>query len=406
MRILILTQYYPPETGAPQNRLSDLAVRLKNMGADVSILTAMPNYPSMKVYREYVRKLYFREKMDGVTIHRAWIFASTKRNVLFRLLNYFSFVFSSMLIGLFYIKRQDYIICESPPLFLGISAYFLKLIKRSKLIFNVSDLWPESAEKLGIVKSRTLLRISYWLEKFIYKRSYLISGQTQGIVSNIKHRFPDKTVYWFRNGIDPEYYDPMIIESDWRYESGFKSADFVLLYAGIIGYAQGLDVILKAAKQLVDQDNIKFVLLGSGPEKERLKNIAEVESLSNVYFLDAVSRNKMPEIISCIDASIIPLKRLDLFQGAIPSKIFEVLAMNKPIILGVEGEAKELFIDDGKCGLAFEPENHEELKQSILKLYSDNTLVRQLGENGRKYVLENFDRKKIASDFLSLLEKK
>ena len=406
MRVLILTQYYPPETGAPPNRLSDLALRLKNSGVEVSILTAMPNYPDMRIYDSYRGKIIMREEISGAKVYRAWIYASTRRNVFSRLLNYFSFVFSSMFFGIFCIKRQDYIICESPPLFLGISAYILKIFKRSKLVFNVSDLWPESAEKLGIVKSRMLLGISYRLESFIYKRSFFISGQTQGIVNNIKQRFPGKMVYWYKNGIDPDAYKPDETISNWRSETGFKSSDFIMLYAGILGYAQGLDVILQSAKKLLGHKEIKFVFVGGGPEKSRLMKIAKDEFLSNVTFLDVVSIEKMPEIIKEIDASIIPLKKLDLFKGAIPSKLFEVLAMGKPIILGVEGEAKDLFIEKGQCGLAFEPENAEDLKSKILELFNDRKLVSQLGENGRKYVLENFNRKRIASEFLSLLEEK
>ena len=194
MKILFLTQYFPPETGAPQNRLYDLAKRLSCKGFEVSVLTAMPNYPQMKVHKEYRNKIYIKELIDNIIIYRSWIFVSRKRNIIIRLLNYFSFVFSSLLIGLLIRKKFDFIICESPPLFLGITALFLRKAKNSKLIFNVSDLWPESAEKLGLVKNKLLLNISKRLEEKIYMKSEFVTAQTQGIVNNIFNRFPDKKI--------------------------------------------------------------------------------------------------------------------------------------------------------------------------------------------------------------------
>ena len=270
MRLLILTQYFPPEVGAPQNRLFELAVRLQKMGVDVTILTAMPNYPKMIIHSDYVGKKYCYEEIDQLKVHRSSIFVSTDRSIIKRLLNYFSFVYSSYRIGKKKTGKFDYIFCESPPLFLGISAYLLAKSKNAKLIFNVSDLWPESAEKLGLVTNKLLLKISTWLEEFLYRKSALITGQTKGIVANIKSRFPQKNVYWLPNGVDLSYYDPTLYTADWKKTAGFKEEDKIFFYGGIIGHAQGLDIILNAALQLKDRNEIKFLLLGDGPEKERL----------------------------------------------------------------------------------------------------------------------------------------
>jgi glycosyltransferase involved in cell wall biosynthesis len=402
MRILILTQYFPPEVGAPQNRLFELAVRLKNKGEQVVILTAMPNYPEMKVHDRYKGRFYINEEMDGLAVHRCWIYVGSSRGIFSRLMNYFSFVVSSFCIGLFRIKKQDILICESPPLFLGISAYLLKLFKGAKMVFNVSDLWPESAEKLGIVKNRFLLWISYRLEAFLYRRSVLVSGQTQGIVKSISSRFPGKRTFWLPNGVDPDHYKP-VENKDWKLQHGFDEKDVLFLYAGIIGHAQGLEVILKAADRLRSEKHIKFLLLGSGPEKERLLRMKDELKLENVFFIDTVSKAEMPVIIASVDAAVIPLRKLDLFKGAIPSKIFENLAMKKPIVLGVEGEAKELFIDEGRCGLAFEPDNDLDLSEKILTLYRDPSLLRTFGENGIRYVRSKFTRDQIAEKFRNVL---
>lgn len=408
MKLLILTQYFPPEVGAPQNRLYELALRLRSKGIDISVLTAMPNYPQMVVHKEYKGKCYCKEDMNGLKIHRSWIYVSNSKSIIPRLLNYFSFVFSSLWFGLFKLKKQDVLLVESPPLFLGITAYLLSRAKGAKMIFNVSDLWPESAEKLEIINNKTLLSLATTLEEFCYRKSALITGQTQGIVRNIKSRFPNKRVYWLKNGVDIKFYDVNKTQQEanaWRKTNGYSEEDFILFYGGIIGHAQGLDIILNAAKILEDKPKIKFVMLGSGPEKERLLALKEELKLNNLEFYDAVPKTKMQEIIMDMNATIVPLKKLDLFKGAIPSKIFENLALKKPIILGLEGEAKELFIDEGNCGLAFEPENKEDLVKQILTLYNNPELSKQLGENGLKYASENFNRDKIAEGLFEELKK-
>lgn len=403
MKILILTQYFPPEVGAPQNRLYELAVRLQQKGTDVTILTAMPNYPQMQIHQDYKGKFYSYEEMNGLKVHRSWLYVSKSKRIFKRLLNYFSFVKTSFWIGWFKLGKFDYILCESPPLFLGMTAYLLKKIKGAKLIFNVSDLWPESAEKLGLVTNRFFLKRATKLEEFLYRKSDLISGQTQGICKNISSRFPDKKVYWLPNGVDLSYYNSATVVSKWRTENNFLETDFILLYAGIIGHAQGLEVIIKAAEHLKLHTDIKFVLLGSGPEKEKLQILKDELKTENVLFFDAVTKKEMPAIVSAADVAVIPLKRLDLFKGAIPSKIFENLAMKNPILLGVEGEAKELFIDEGKCGLAFVPEDAADLANKTLELFSNRTKLKQLGENGYSFVEQKFTRDKIANEFLNFI---
>lgn len=402
MRILFLTQYFPPEIGAPQNRLFWLAKKLQSQGAEIRILTAMPNYPTMIKMEKYKRKFYCEENLDSLKVHRAFIFVTKSKSLFFRLLTYFSFVLTSIIIGVLKVEEQDYIFCESPPLFLGISALILTKIKKSKLIFNVSDLWPESAEKLGLVKNKFLLNISKILEETLYKNSVLITGQTQGIVNNIRSRFPNKKIHWLKNGIDiNQVHDNF--NNHWRVDNGFSNQDFLILYAGIIGYAQGLDVILYAADTLRGHPKIKFVLLGDGPEKKRLKILAENLKLKNLIFLNPEPRENMRKIITSFDTSVVPLKKLDIFKGAIPSKIFEALASKKPILLGVEGEAQDLFISEGKCGLSFVPENSDDLVIKIMELYNAPSQAKKLGLNGFNYISKNFDNDLIANEFWKLL---
>ncbi len=403
--MLMLTQYFPPEVGAPQNRLFENAVRWKKMGLEIDVLTAMPNYPSMEIHKEYKGKWFSKEQMEGLTVFRAWIFVSKSKSILFRLMNYFSFVFSSMIVALFKLKKYDVVFVESPPLFLGISARFICRIKGAKMIFNVSDLWPESAEKLGLVTNKTFLKMATVLEEHLYKRSTIITGQTQGIVKDIQTRFPHKNVYWLPNGVNLNLYDPGKKYGSWKKENGFKESDVLFVYAGIIGHAQGLEVILKAADKLKSHSNAHFLLVGSGPEKEMLLQMKSQMSLNNVHFYDAVSKVEMPSIIESCAMTIVPLKKLDLFKGAIPSKIFENLSMKVPVILGVDGEAKDLFVEDGKCALYFEPENEFELSKVIIDVLEEKVDLTSLKENSRKYVGEKFDRDKIAKEFFDYLNR-
>ena len=404
MRILFLTQYYPPEIGAPQNRLHELAVRLKANGVDIEVLTALPNYPKMEVHEAYKNGKLREEIIDNIPVHRSWIYVSKSKGIISRLLNYFSFVWSSYWRGR-KLDSFDYLLVESPPLFLGYSAMRLSRKLNAKLIFNVSDLWPESAEKLGIVTNQRLLSLAYNLEAKCYNKSTLITGQTQGIVDDIKRRFPNKKVYWLPNGVNVNFYNPERIEdSDFRERNNFKSTDLLLFYGGILGYAQGLEIILKAAKLIEDKPEVQFIIQGSGPEKDKLVNLKAELKVTNVHFFDPVSKSEMPSIVKAIDVALVPLKNLPLFQGAIPSKVFEALAMKKPLLLGVDGEARQHFIEKAQAGLFFLPENEEDLIRQIRQIVENPGELIEMGNNARSYVSTHFNRDKIALDFLKLLE--
>ncbi len=401
--LIILTQYFPPETGAPQNRLYELAQRMQSKGVSITVLTAMPNYPAMKVHDKYRGKIFASEEMNGIKVYRSWIYVSSKKNNILRLINYFSFVLSSMITGVFVLRKSSFLLVESPPLFLGISAYFLSKLKRTNLIFNVSDLWPESAEKLDFVTNKSVLKLAYKMEAFFYKKAKLITAQTQGIVKNIQQRFPSKDVYWLKNGVDLSVFNPDIIYSNWREQNGFKETDILILYAGILGYAQGLETIIQASLKIKSHSYIKFIFLGTGPVKEKLVLLKEELKAENVIFFEPVTKQEIPQIVKAADVSLVPLKKLDLFLGAIPSKIFENLAMAKPLLLGVDGEARDLFDFQAKASVYFEPENEDDLAKKVLLISENKQLREELGNNGRRFVKEYFDRDKIAESFVQKL---
>jgi glycosyltransferase involved in cell wall biosynthesis len=401
MKLLFLTQYYPPETGAPQNRLHSLALNLIRIGFEVEVLTAMPNYPRMEIFEEYRGLKEMEETIDGVRVVRSSIYVTKDKGVVKRLMNYLSFVWTSMRSHKRF-TEADYVLCESPPLFLGISALYIARKLKAKIIFNVSDLWPESASVLDIVSNKFILGIAYKLEAYLYKKSFLVTGQTQGILADINSRFPKVPTMWLPNGIDKDVYSFEDVETNWLEASGIQGKR-LYMYAGIIGHAQGLDVILKAKEWLVQNEpeiaaGLEFVIIGDGPEKNRLVAF-DKELGTNIVFIPNTKKQKVMRMIKSASGYIVPLKKLNLFLGAIPSKIFDPLALGIPILLGVDGEARNIFVNQGKGGLFYEPENHEALAKAIVQLEKDKDLAIKLGQQGKQFVEQNFDRKKIAMSF-------
>jgi glycosyltransferase involved in cell wall biosynthesis len=398
MKLLFLTQYYPPETGAPQNRLHSLALNLIKVGFEVEVLTALPNYPKMEIFPEYRGIREMEETIDGVRVVRSSIYVTKDKGVAKRLMNYFSFVWTSMRSHK-RLREADYVLCESPPLFLGISALYLAWKLKAKMIFNVSDLWPESAEELDIVSNKFFLGLAYKLEAFLYKKSFLVTGQTQGIVADINKRFPKVPTMWLPNGIDKDVYTFSDLETDWLREYTIQDKR-LYMYAGIIGHAQGLDVIIKAKQWLLHNEpeiasGLEFVMIGDGPEKDRLMELDKALG-TRLVFIPNTPKQKVMRMIKNASGYIVPLKKLNLFLGAIPSKIFDPLALGIPVLLGVDGEARNIFIEQGKGGLYYEPENHEALARAIVQFEKDKELAKKLGQQGKDYVEQNFDRKNIA----------
>ena len=403
MRFVILTQYYLPETGAPQNRLSDLARRFRQMGHQVIILTAMPNYPKGQIFPDYRRKLWLVEEIEGIRVIRCWLFASKSRFIPLRLLSFFSFVITSALIGTIALPQTDALLVESPPIFLGLTARWLAKIKRAILVFNVSDLYPESAIALGYLSNRRLQKLFYRFEAWCYHVSDLIVGQTRGIVENIKQRFPTHTVYLLTNGVDTAKFANDKITKEAVAEA---SADktFLVGYAGVLGYAQKLDCLLQAAELLREHQEIRFVLYGDGPLRESLTNWATEHQLTNVAFKGNLPH---PEILAQMrhwQLGIVPLANTPLMAGALPSKMFEVMASGLPVLLSApEGEASQLILN-ARAGMVILPENPQMMAEAILHLAQQPDLCQQLGANGQKYVMTYFDRAKIAQDFATAVK--
>ena len=400
MNILILSQYYPPEIGAPQARLSELAKRIICYGHQVSVLTAMPNYPIGRIHNGY-RGIYTTEQIDGIKVYRTFIYPTQRTNFLHRLTNYFSFVISSSVIGSFVLPEFDFIMVESPPLFLGLSALWLSYIKKAQLIFNVSDLWPESAVVLGVLNRNSFsYRVSSYLDKLFYRKSWLVTGQSKSILHDIATRFPQCQVYHLSNGVDT-----CLFHSDTKNEEAKKKLSAndktVILYAGLHGLAQGLDQVIDAAIEFAENQEIHFVFVGDGPEKKKLQKRVVDLGLKNVLFIPPMPRAEIPEILASADIAIVPLKKHLI--GAVPSKIYEAMASSVPIILLAEGEAAEI-VENYEAGIVVSFGDIAGLVTSIHNLANHAHLRQKMGSNGRKAAELYFDRDHIVKDFVKHLE--
>jgi len=399
VRLAILTQYYPPEIGAPQARLSQLAARFVEQGHEVFVLTAMPSYPLGRVYPGY-GGIWRREVLGGVTIIRSFIFPTKSAGLVPRLANYFSFVMSSLLVGSLTLPKVDYLLTESPPLFLGITGYVLSRLKRARWIFNVSDLWPESAVRLGIVREGWPLRVAQRLEAFCYRKAWLVTGQSRGILDDIFGRFPGLRTFHLTNGVDTEVFGPHRRAETQRRVLG-PEGSCVALYAGLHGLAQGLEQILEAADLLRNEAGLQFVLLGDGPDKEKLLAEARRRGLSNMRFLDPRRFDEMPGILASADVLLVTLKKH--IPGAVPSKIYEAMGTGRPVVLAASGEAAEI-VDRHQAGIVVEPGDAAALSRAVKALLDAPDLRCRLGENARRAAETHYDRRAIAARFIDHLE--
>lgn len=389
MRLTILTQYYPPEVGAPQTRLSAIARELTRRGHSIQVVTAMPNYPSGRVFDSYRRRLFHSETTDGIAIHRSFIYAATGTG-LNRIANYLSFSVSSILSSIFR-NLGDVLFVESPPLFLGGSAVILKFIKKIPIIFNVADLWPDSIQELGVIQNRTILRVLYGLERKIYSEAFLINAVTEGIYDRItgeKGVDPAKVTF-FPNGVDTDIFHPENPDPSFRQRLGLDERP-LFVYPGTMGVAQGLDVAVRAAKMLEESGtDVTVLLLGAGSDRRRLEAMVADMKIGNVRFMDPVSPETVNQILALSVGGIVTLRKIPLLDGARPSKMFPIMAAAKPVIFSGNGEGARLVREAG-CGLVCAAENEVELASAIRWCLDNITSVNEMGKSGANFVENNF----------------
>jgi glycosyltransferase involved in cell wall biosynthesis len=402
MRILFLSHYFPPEVNAPATRTYEHCRQWVNDGHKVTVVTCAPNHPQGRVYEGYRNRVFQRETIDGISVVRVWTFVTANEGFFKRTLNYLSYMCSAILVSLL-LPKSDAVLSTSPQFFNGLAGYFVGRLLRIPWILEIRDLWPESIVAVGAIKNPAIIKMLEWVERFAYRKADRIVPVTDAFKTYMlgKGIAADK-IEVVKNGVDLARYTPYDGASSLAEELGVKGK-FVVSYFGTHGMAHHLETILHAARQLSGSKDIVFLMVGDGAERQALVRMRDMMALDNVMMRDQQPKSRMRELWALSDVSLVLLKKSDLFKTVIPSKIFESLAMAKPIILGVEGESAEL-IQAAQAGICIEPEQADDLAARVLELSQKPELCRQLGENGRTYVVEHFDRTVLARKLSSLIE--
>lgn len=401
LKILVLTQFFAPEIGASQVRLASFCREVAAAGNSVEIVTAMPHHPGGRIFPAYEGRFYLREEWEGLPVHRVWLYAANGSN-LKRLLNYASFCLTC-LFGLARATKPDYIFVDSPPLFLGVPGWIVAKLWRVPLLFNVADLWPDSVRDLGIMRDGPLVNFAYRLERWIYRRATSVTAVTEGIRSALldSKRLPQEKVMFLPNGVDTNLFKPCPPDETLKRNLGLAGKKIVL-YAGNHGYAGAVEQVLYAANCLRNEPSLHFLLIGEGPEKQKLIDLAASLGLPNVTFHAQVPLDSMPSFLSISDLAVVTLRKSKVMAGARPAKSFVMMAGGKAIVLSAEGEAAGLIERSG-AGVVVPPEDYQSIASAIRELVHDPVRARQLGENGRRFVVSNFQWSSLVRSWLEQL---
>ena len=391
MNILVISLVFPPETGSAR-RVGELAQFLVQQGHRVSVITGFPSYPKGVVFEGYRKTLVQKSRWEGtVDLYRVYLYTSPRRQqFVHRMLHYLTFTVSAALGGLLTV-RPDAVYVVSPPYFLGLSGWFIARLRGARLAFDVQDFWPEAPIALGYVKSRLLIKALLGLERFIYSQSDVVFALSDVMKERIAKRgVPSEKIERVYNWVDLARFAP-VCGDERRAHYGLKDK-FVVLFAGNMGRAQGLDSVVDAAALLRDQPDIVLALLGDGVERPRLIERAHRLDLSNLLFIDAVSEGQVAPYLGMADVLLATLGRAKHREAALPSKIQVYMASAKPLLVAAEGAAVQVVQHAG-CGLVVPPDDPEALAKGVLRLRDMSPWARQeLGQAGRTYAEKHFER--------------
>ena len=409
MKILYISQYFPPEMGAPAARAAELACHWVNAGHEVTVLTGFPNHPTGQVpaaYRRRMRRLIFRETVNGVRVVRTWLLPLPNRKPYERMLNYGSFFLSASLAGLF-LEPPDVVIATSPQLLVGLAGWWVARWKRLPFVLEVRDLWPESLEAVGVGDGKSLLnRFLAKVAAFLYRESQRIVVVTPAFREHLLNRLgvSREKISIVENGVETDRFHPDAVDAGLRRKLG-AGGRFVVSYVGTIGMAHGLGTLLDAAAQLqVVAPQVLLMVVGEGAEKERIMSLAQSGGLANIRFVEQQPRERIPAYICAADACLVMLKKDDVFKTVIPTKLLEFMSCGRPVILGVDGQAREV-VETSAAGIFVEPEDSGSLAEAIMRLATDPGLCGTLGRNGRSYAVAHFSRRKTAQIYIDVLER-
>ncbi|GIU00467.1 glycosyltransferase WbuB [Sulfurovum sp. TSL6] len=398
MKLLFLSDNFPPESNAPASRTFEHCKEWVKEGIEVTVITCNPNFPYGKVYDGYKNKLYQSEIIDSIKVIRVWSYMVENKGALKRIFDYLSYAMSAIIAGLF--VKTDLIVATSPQLFTAFAGCVLAKIRRKPWVFELRDLWPEGIKDTGAIKNKKILDFLVKFELCLYRKSDFIITVTKGLKENLVSRGIEASkIDIVTNGANLELFQPKDKNQEILHQLGLEDK-FIFGYIGTHGLAHGLEFIVECISEIKDE-RIHFLFIGTGAKKSVVVALAEKLRLKNVTFLDPVKKNEVADYISVIDVALIPLTKTDIHASLIPSKIFESASMLKPILLGVEGEAKDI-VRRHHAGLVFEPENKNEFLESVKKISSNNELYNEL-KQGCSLLAKEFDRKMLASKMLTIL---
>lgn len=403
MKIALISHYYPPETGAPQARLSEMADTWQKEGHPVTVITGFPNHPTGIIPDTYKAKQFQEETLNGIKVIRCRTYATPNSGFLKKIIGHLFFMCTAVIQGAKYVKGNDIIIVSSPTFFSVISAYIISRRYHIPYVFEVRDLWPAIFKDLGVLKNPIILGILEKLELFLYKKAKYVVPVTHSFAKDIISRgIPKEKVFTITNGVTTSQFSPKEKNSDLLKEHRLEDK-FVVLYIGAHGISQGLPAFVDVANTLQkSHPNIHFLFVGEGADKKRLMEKAQQYTLTNMTFLPNQPKEKVSDFYASMDIGLVPLRNIPLFKTFIPSKMFEMMAMEKPIIASLEGEAADI-LEASKGALICPPENAQAITSAILKLYASEELRNTLRKNARSFVLKYYDREQLAKNYLKNL---
>lgn len=389
MRILILTQWYPPE---PALLMYEMAQELQTRGHQVQVLTGFPNYPSGNLYEGYRLRPWQREISDGVEIIRTWLYPEHSQSGMRRVLNYLSFAVSSSLFGLFLARRPDVIFVYHPPLTIGIPAWLLSRIWRVPFVYQIQDMWPETLMATGMVRSNRLLHYVALFANWVYRKAAVVLVISDGFCRNLMDKgVPVEKIRVVSNWVDPTAYFPDGRDEAYARELGLQNK-FNVMFAGNLGEAQALETVLEAAALLQNKPQFQFVFIGDGIALDQLKALKVQQGLDNVSFLGRFRPDQMPKLYALADVLLIHLKDDPLFRITIPHKTFAYMASKKPVLAAVAGDTAAV-IEGAKAGFACPPQNAVALAEAVCRMAEMGAeALAAMGHNGRQQVLTYYNR--------------
>lgn len=403
MHILFLTDNFPPEVNASATRTFEHARNWVEKGHKVTVITCAPNFPEGKVFEGYKNRWLSKNRVEGIDVWRVKTYIAANEGFIKRIIDFASFMLSSLFFGLFTLK-VNVVIGTSPQFFTVVSAWTLAKLKQVPFVFELRDIWPASITAVGAMKRGWIINVLEKLELFMYRQADLIISVTHSFKSELKNRgVSADRIKVVLNGVDLKRYNPLQEKDEYLADKYKLNNKFVIGYIGTHGLAHALENVIEAAELIKKEDNIRIIFVGGGADRARLEKIVSERGSKNIVMISRQPKDKMPQIWSLCDVSLVHLKDVPLFKTVIPSKIFESMAMGLPILMAVPaGEATDI-IEEYKAGINVSPECPKELSEKFLALAKDKELVKALSYKSLD-AARNFDRKKLASEMLNHIE--